>query len=82
MKWNTKRVALAGGIIWAAGMFATTIISIYTNGYAREFLNIMASIYPGYTISLAGSVIGAIYGFLDVFVLVYIFTWIYKKLGK
>lgn len=82
MKWNTKRVALAGGIIWALGMFVTTIISIYTNGYAQEFLNIMASIYPGYTISLAGSVIGAIYGFLDVFVLVYIFTWIYKKLGK
>lgn len=81
MKWDTKRVALTGGIIWAAILFITTIISTYT-GYAQSFLNGIAGIYPGYSISIAGSVAGLIYGFFDVFIGVYIFVWLYKKLGK
>lgn len=81
MKWNTKRVALAGGIFWAAALFVTTLVSMYT-GFAQVFLDNIASIYPGYSISLGGSVIGLIYGFLDVFIGVYIFAWIYKLLGK
>ena len=82
MKWNTKRFALAGGIMWALCLFVTTLVSVFTGGFAKAFLDGIASIYPGYSISLAGSVIGLIYGFLDVFVGVYIFAWIYKMLGK
>ena len=81
MKFNVKNFALTGGIIWGSAIFLTTLVSIYT-GYATMFLNGIASIYPGYSISLSGSVIGLVYGFLDVSVGVYIFTWIYKKLGK
>ena len=82
MKLETKKVALTGGIIWALGMFVTTLISVYTNGYGKVFLDAMASIYPGFTISFMGSFVGAIYGFLDVFIFVYIFVWVYQKLGK
>ena len=82
MKWDTKRFALAGGIMWALCLFVTTLVSVYVNGFAKAFLDGIASIYPGYSISLSGSVIGLIYGFIDVFVGVYIFAWIYKKLGK
>lgn len=82
MKWETKRVAITGGIIWAVALFVVTLISVYTGGYAKAFLEDIASIYPGYSISLVGSVVGLIYGFFDVFVGVYIFVWIYKKLGK
>lgn len=81
MKWNTKRVALAGGIVWAGCLFVTTLVSVYT-GFAAAFLNGIASIYPGYSITLQGSIIGLIYGFVDVFVGVYIFMWVYKMLGK
>lgn len=81
MKWDTKRVALAGGITWGVCIFATTLFSVYT-GYGQAFLNGIASIYIGYSISLIGSIIGAVYGFFDVFIGVYIFVWIYKKVGK
>lgn len=81
MKWDVKRVALTGGIIWAMGMFVTTLLGVYF-GYATEFLRSMASIYPGYSVSLVGSIVGLIYGFLDVFVGVYVFAWVYQKLGK
>lgn len=81
MKWDTKRVALSSGIIWGAGLFLTTIVSVYS-GYAKPFLDGIASIYPGYSISLTGSIIGAIYGFLDFFIGTYVFVWVYKRLGK
>lgn len=82
MKWNTKRVALAGGIMWALCLSLTTLVSVFTGGFAKAFLDGIASIYPGYSISVIGSVIGLIYGFFDVFIGVYIFAWIYKLLGK
>lgn len=81
MKWDTKRVALAGGIFWAAALFLTTLISVWTGLFA-DFLKVIASIYPGFSISYMGSVIGIVYGFLDVFIGVYIFVWIYKRLGR
>lgn len=81
MKFETKRFAVTGGIVWGVALFLTTLISVYT-GFAQSFLTGIASIYPGYSISLTGSVLGLIYGFLDVFIGAYIFVWVYKKLGK
>ncbi|HEX7042857.1 MAG TPA: hypothetical protein VF189_06400 [Patescibacteria group bacterium] len=82
MKLNTKKVALTAGVVWGGAMFVTTLLSVYTGGYASAFLNGIASIYPGYSISLSGSIVGLIYGFLDASIGVYIVVWIYKKLGK
>lgn len=81
MKWNTKRIAITGGIIWAVLLFLTTLAGVYF-GYATAFLNIIAAIYPGYSVSLMGSVVGLVYGFLDIFIGVYLFTWVYKQVGK
>lgn len=78
---NTKRAAVTGGVVWGAVMFLTTILSVY-NGYGEAFLDLMASIYPGYNVSLGGSIIGFVYGFLDVFIGIYIIAWVYKKVGK
>jgi hypothetical protein len=81
MKWDTKRFAITGGIVWAVALFLTTLVSIWT-GLFTNFLNVIASLYPGYNISYGGSVIGLLYGFLDVFIGVYIFAWVYKKVGR
>ncbi len=78
---NPKRLGLAGGILWALCMFFCTIIALYT-GYAKQWLLIMGDIYPGYTISLWGSVLGLIYGFIDGFVGLFLLIWIYNKLPK
>ncbi|HVA96163.1 MAG TPA: hypothetical protein VND99_00765 [Candidatus Acidoferrales bacterium] len=81
MKWDTKRAAITGGIVWGAALFLLTLLSVWT-GIAVPFLQGIASVYIGYTISITGSVIGLIYGFIDVFVGVYITVWVYKQLGK
>lgn len=78
---NTKNLALSAGIMWALSMFIMTIISMYT-GYASQFINLMESIYPGYNLSWGGSILGLIYGFVDGFVGLYIFGWLYNKLNK
>ena len=82
MKWTTKRFAIAGGVMWALCLFVTTLASVYMGGFAKAFLDGIASIYPGYSISVVGSFIGLVYGFVDVFIGVYIFAWIYKMVGK
>lgn len=79
-KKKLQRVAATGGIVWGLTMFLTTVLSVYT-GYAQPFLNAMASIYPGYTISMEGSVIGMVYGFFDVFLCIYIIAYVYDKLN-
>lgn len=81
MALNPKNFGLAAGILWGLCMLVITLISVVT-GYAAGVLNIMASIYPGYSISLLGSVIGLVYGFIDGFIGLYIFAWLYNWLEE
>jgi len=63
-------------------MFVATLVSVAT-GYAAEFLKMMGSVYLGYHVSLAGSIVGLVYGFLDAFVGLYLLAWLYTRLlGK
>ncbi|MBS0652359.1 MAG: bacteriophage holin [Verrucomicrobia bacterium] len=78
---KAKELGIAGGIIWGLCMFVTTILSMYT-GYAKEFLNIMGGIYPGYTISGFGSLLGLVYGFFDAGIGFFLLAWLYNKLTK
>ena len=81
MKWKTGKFALTGGIVWGVAIFLCTILNVYF-GYATAFLNGIASIYPGFTLTLGGSIVGGIYGFFDMFIGVYIVAWLYQRLGK
>ncbi len=81
MALNAKNLGLAGGIMGAAIMLIMTLIATPT-GYGTTFLNICASIYPGYTISYLGAIIGAIYGFLDGFIGLFVLGWLYNWLSK
>ena len=79
MTLNAKNLGIAGGIVWGAAVLIVTLVSVGT-GYGVAFLTLLASLYPGYSISVVGAVIGLIYGFIDAFIGLYIFAWIYNKL--
>jgi hypothetical protein len=81
MSLNTKNLALAGGILWGGVMFIFTLVALWT-GYGTEFLNLVGTIYKGYSVSALGSIIGLIYGFVDSFIGLWIFGWIYNKLEE
>ncbi len=77
--------ALTFGILWALGLCLWTLLAAY-NGYGSELLELIEAIYPWYSISYLGALWGLVLGFLDAFIGVYVLVWIYnffvKKLGK
>ena len=79
MKINEKNLAIAGGLSWGLWLFVLTILSTAT-GYASAFLQPIISVYPGYTITYVGSIIGLIWGFIDAGIGLYVLAWIYNKL--
>lgn len=81
MNLDAKRFGLAAGILWGISLFGMTLASL-VNGYGRDFLVALTSVYPGYTISCVGSAVGLVYGFLDGFVSTFVLVWIYNQLGK
>lgn len=78
---NAKSLGLAGGVLWGAWMFIFTYISMFT-GYGSMWAALMVDVYPGYEVTFIGSIIGLVYGFLDGFIGLYIFGWLYNAFNK
>lgn len=81
MKLDTISFGIAAGIFWGVTMFICTLLAFYT-GYSTDFLRIIQSLYLGYRISLGGSFIGLIYGFIDAFIAGFILAWLYNKISR
>ncbi len=75
---NAKSLGLAGGTIWGLWLFVFTFINLYT-GYGPMFAGLMADVYPGYEVTVAGSFVGLIYGFLDGSIGLFLLGWLYNK---
>ena len=81
MKLKPLALGLALGIVWGGALFITTWLSYFT-GYGRLFLETLAvSIYPGYSISPLGSLLGLLYGFIDLLIMGTLAGWIYNKIA-
>ncbi len=79
-KLNVKAFALSGGILWGASLFILTWLQIW--GYGSITADTMAkAYYIGYSITPAGSLLGAVYGFFDAGIACAIFALIYNKLA-
>ena len=80
LKLDIKAVGLSAGIIWGAAVFLIGLAAM--QGYGVEFMQLIASVYPGYTPTVTGSIIGGIIGFIDMGIGGVIFAWLYNKLSK
>ncbi len=67
MKLSVKAMALTSGILWGGSMLTMGLINLASRSYARPFLGMMSSVYPGFHNSrnLADVLVGAGYGFVD-----------------
>jgi len=79
MKFDVKACGLAFGLLWGGGVFFLTWIVILFS-YADDNSLAMLKLYPGYSVTPLGSVIGLVEGFIDGFLGGAIFAWLYNKL--
>lgn len=77
---DAKRFGLAGGILGALIMLVWTLIAANT-GYGAEILELIATVYIGYSVTNVGAFIGAVYCFIDSFVGLYLLAWLYNWLS-
>jgi hypothetical protein len=84
MKLNLKAFVLAAGIVWGGAVFLVSIANLFWPEYGVAFLELVASIYPGYTpfTGVGSVVIGTLYGILDGCIGGLIFVWLYNALAR
>jgi len=81
MKLHTTAAALSVGLFWGVVLFLWTLISVQ-NGYGKEVLDLIATIYPSYEVTSQGAVLGLFWGFLDGFIATFIVVWLYNGLAE
>ena len=80
MRLNTVAMAVAFGILWGACLLLVGVANMIWPSYGQAFLQLCASIYPGYhpSTGVGSVVVGTIYAFVDGLVGGAIFGWLYN----
>lgn len=79
LQLHKTKLGLSGGILLGVALFFITQYSYYTE-YGSLFLELIADLYPGYTISFWGSFVGFVYAFIDGFCFFFLLAWLYNFL--
>ncbi len=83
MKLDVKAMAFTVGLVWGAAMLLAGVAYVISGGYGEAFLDVMASVYPGYqaTSSFGDVIVGTLYGLLDGAVGGAVIAWLYNRLA-
>lgn len=82
MKLSIKGMAITLGLLWGIlAMFLTGVANLIWPTYARAFLDVMASVYPGYTgaPTFGQVIVGTLYGLVDGAVGGALLAWLYNR---
>ena len=84
MKFNVTALASTSGVFWGGAVLVVALANLIWPSYGRAFLDLAASIYPGYRPgSGLGSVItGTLYGLVDGAVAGAVFAWLYNLVAQ
>jgi ABC-type nitrate/sulfonate/bicarbonate transport system permease component len=80
MKLNLRAIAVAAGALWALAILTTGIANLIWPSYGYTFLQIIASLYPGYNAerSLGDVAVGTLYALVDGAFCGLVFGWVYN----
>jgi hypothetical protein len=73
-------LGVAIGVLWAIYVFVVGITAMFDWGNA--LVEALASLYIGYSASIIGAIIGAIWAFVDGFIAGVVIAWIYNLVAK
>jgi hypothetical protein len=77
---NTKAFAMAAGILWGFLLLALTLLET-VRGLGHT-LGALSAVYPGYSVTYWGSLIGLVYGAISGALLGGAFCWLYTRFAK
>lgn len=80
MKLDVKGMAITLGLVWGVAVLVVGIANLIWPNYGQAFLELVASIYPGYTAgaSVGQLIVGTLYGLVDGAVGGAVITWLYN----
>ena len=81
---SDRLLPLTAGLLWGAAILIVASANLIWPGYGRAFLELAASVYPGYQPSSGiGSVLtGTFYGLVDGTIAGAVFAWLYNRLAQ
>ena len=84
MSLSTKAVAITAALIWGGAIFLVGLGNMILPGYGQAFLEIPASVYPGYSVDgdIGSVIVGTLYGLLDGLIGGWIAAWLYNYFAK
>ena len=84
MTLNTKALALAAAVLWGGCLFLTGLANLVVSSFGLAWLQLAASIYPGYhgPAGLGSVIIVTFYGVVDGAVAGAIFGWLYNRVAR
>jgi hypothetical protein len=84
MRFNVTALAVTAGIFWGGAIFIVALAALLWPGYGRAFLDLAASIYPGYHPGpgIGPLVTGTLYGVVDGAIGGAIFGWLYNLVSR
>ncbi len=84
MRFNIKALALGCAILWGGATLLVGLANLIVGGYGQHYLDLLASIYPGYNAShsLGEVALVTVYAIADGLIGGVVFGWLYNLLAK
>jgi hypothetical protein len=84
MRFNIIAFAVTCALVWGGATLLVATVNVLWPNYGRAFLELVASIYPGYKPgpSIGSVVTGTLYGLVDGAVGGAVFAWLYNFLSR
>jgi hypothetical protein len=84
MSLNIKALALTAGILWGGCLLLVGLVNLASPSYGLAWLQLAASIYPGYhaTAALGSVILVTLYGLVDGAAAGALFGWLYNRLAR
>ena len=81
MKLSLKGLGIAFAIVWGGAIFIVGVANLVSETYDVAFLEVMASVYPGYQHegSFGSVIVGTLYGALDGAIGGFVLGWVYNR---
>lgn len=80
MRLNIRATAFALAIVWGGAVLITGLGNLLSSSYGTGFLQLLASIYPGYKASgsIGDLIFGVLYALVDGGLCGLVFAWLYN----